>query len=1109
MLLWQPRLRLDANGEATVTVPLNDSLTRFRLVAVADAGVQTFGTGATSIRVSQDLQLLAGLPPLVRQGDHYQAMVTLRNTTARGMTLRASLTGTASVAAGAAPVTPLLLPPQDLVLAAGAARQIGWPVDVPALAERIQWAAAVVKTGPGGASGIRSASDRVTLHQAVQPAVPLRVLQATFQPLDGRFSMPVAAPAEALALLGSRQGNPQGSPQGGPQAIKRGGLLVAVQPRLTGELPGVRRYFEAYPYTCPEHQASKALGLHDAALWAALANSRPTYLDADGLASYFAPPPGEAANGSDRLTAYLLAASHEAGVALPPAARDAMLDGLTACVQVRIQRQFWSPRPDLDVRKLAAIEALARHGRAQPRWLASLNLTPQQWPTAAVIDWLAILQRLDGVPDRDQRLTTARQVLRSRLTWTGTTLNFSAEAGDHWWWLMDNADANASRLILAVLDDPAWRGELPRLVVGSLGRQRQGAWSTTTANLWGVLALDKFAAKFESAAVTGRSVAVTAPPTAPATPTASAAGVAVHAIDWAATPQGGRLMLPWPAAAGTLDIAQQGSGQPWLTVQSLAAVPLAAPIRAGYTISRSVTAVQRKDPAAWSRGDVLRVRLQIDAQADMTWVVVSDPVPAGATILGSGGGRDSAIATRGERPAGSAWPAFDERGFDAMRRYFAFMPRGVQVIEYMLRLNNAGRFGLPPSRIEAMYAPEQFGEAPNAPLQRVALAALRQQLVELSDRNVEDGAIVVLDNASGEVRAWVGSSGSFSDAPAVDGVLARRQSGSTLKPFVYGLAFEQRLITPASLLDDSPAQINTAAGLYLPQNYDRRFRGWVSARTALGASPNVPAVRAAALLGPDALVQRLNDFGLALPEPSGFYGHALALGAADVTLLALTNAYRALANGGWWSPVAGLRGPEFANTDARAAGNTAAGNPAPPPPRGRRCGGAPGQPHPGRQQRARRQLRARQCAGHARLRGGEDRHQQRPARRLMHRLHRPLHRGRVGGQRQRRGDASGQWHQRCRAGVARAGATGACRAAVAAATAAARGRRLGHHLRGRAGAAAYRALLGRHRAGVAAHQQRDPADGRRQPGLRHHQPARRQRVRARPRHPACRAAHHL
>ena len=191
----------------------------------------------------------------------------------------------------------------------------------------------------------------------------------------------------------------------------------------------------------------------------------------------------------------------------------------------------------------------------------------------------------------------------------------------------------------------------------------------------------------------------------------------------------------------------------------------------------------------------------------------------------------------------------------------------------------------------------------DAGLQRLALATLRQQLTELAGRNVEDGAVVVLDNASGEVLAWVGSSGDHSSAPQVDGVLARRQPGSTLKPFVYGLAIEQRLITPATLLDDAPTQINTAAGLYLPQNYDRQFRGWVSARTALGASLNVPAVRVAAMLGPDALAQRLNDFGLALPEPGGYYGHSLALGGAEVTLLALSNAYRALANGGVWSPV--------------------------------------------------------------------------------------------------------------------------------------------------------------------------------------------------------------
>ena len=115
--------------------------------------------------------------------------------------------------------------------------------------------------------------------------------------------------------------------------------------------------------------------------------------------------------------------------------------------------------------------------------------------------------------------------------------------------------------------------------------------------------------------------------------------------------------------------------------------------------------------------DVLRVRLEVDAQRDMSWVVVSDPVPGGALILGSGLGRDSAIATSGEKRAGTAWPAFEERSFEAFRSYYEYLPRGKHVIEYSVRLNNPGKFALPPTRVEAMYAPESFGELPNAALE--------------------------------------------------------------------------------------------------------------------------------------------------------------------------------------------------------------------------------------------------------------------------------------------------------------------------------------------------------------------------------------------------------
>jgi penicillin-binding protein 1C len=213
-----------------------------------------------------------------------------------------------------------------------------------------------------------------------------------------------------------------------------------------------------------------------------------------------------------------------------------------------------------------------------------------------------------------------------------------------------------------------------------------------------------------------------------------------------------------------------------------------------------------------------------------------------------------------------------------------------------------------------------------APLQRFALETLQRHLKELRGRHVEDGALVVLDNASGEVLAWVGSSGPLSQAAEVDAVTALRQPGSTLKPLLYAQAIAERRITAASLIDDSSAQIGTASGLYIPQNYDRRFKGPVSVRTALAASLNVPAVRTLVMVSPESFARQLRAVGLPLRESGDYYGYSLALGSAEVSLLSLANAYRALANGGRHGPTtlvarapAAVRKPAAAVFDPRAA----------------------------------------------------------------------------------------------------------------------------------------------------------------------------------------------
>jgi penicillin-binding protein 1C len=199
---------------------------------------------------------------------------------------------------------------------------------------------------------------------------------------------------------------------------------------------------------------------------------------------------------------------------------------------------------------------------------------------------------------------------------------------------------------------------------------------------------------------------------------------------------------------------------------------------------------------------------------------------------------------------------------------------------------------------------ERMQTSIDAHIQRLTEQIVRTRLTALADRNVRDGAAVVVSNATGEVLAYVGSGGIESLSSSVDGVRARRQAGSTLKPFLYELALEHRYLTAASLLADSPLTLDTATGLYIPQDYDHDFKGLVSVRTALAGSLNVPAVRTLVLVGVEAFRNRLHDLGyLNIKESGEYYGYSLALGSAEVTLWEQAQAYRTLARGGEWSPL--------------------------------------------------------------------------------------------------------------------------------------------------------------------------------------------------------------
>ncbi|HUA90083.1 MAG TPA: alpha-2-macroglobulin family protein, partial [Steroidobacteraceae bacterium] len=314
LLFWQPHVRLDARGDASVLIALNDSLSAFRIVAVGRSGIERFGTGEASINTTQDLVLVSGLPPLVREGDDYLATVTVRNTTRQAFTAQvlARVEGLAAA-----------LPAQQAAVPAGEARDLAWRVTVPFGLSALRWDV----TATAGA-----ARDHLKLTQSVIPAVPVRTYQATI----AQLSRPLTYEAQL----------PQGAIPG------RGALEVALQGRLADNLEGVTEYMSFYPYSCLEQRISRAVALHDRQAWDTIMRGLPAYMDADGLLKYF---PSEWIPGDDSLTAYVLEISAESGWPIEDQDRSRLLDALARFVAGKIRRDSALPTADLAVRKLQAL----------------------------------------------------------------------------------------------------------------------------------------------------------------------------------------------------------------------------------------------------------------------------------------------------------------------------------------------------------------------------------------------------------------------------------------------------------------------------------------------------------------------------------------------------------------------------------------------------------------------------------------------------------------------------------------------------------------------------------------------------------------------------------
>ncbi len=657
VLLWRGSVSLDAQGKAKLPVQMADSLSSYRLVAIANSGANLFGTGETSVRTAQDLTVYSGIPPLVRSGDWFGATFTLRNGTDKPMTVTAKVKVSPAVASGEA---------LTVTIPAGGSAPVTWNLTAPPNAAALNWEVEAKAAGT-------NASDRIAVAQAVIPAVPVEIWGGTLTRVGTNTSIPMMAPAGALAGLGY--------------------VDVKLSDSLAPPLAGVRDYMTAYPYDCFEQQTSRLVVMNDGAGWDKLAAELPAYLDNDGLLRYW---PISEMHGSEALTAYVLSITAEAGFVIPAEPKAKMIEAMKSVVNGKLKRDYpWASNDRYT--RLDALAALARNGEATPAMLSTNMLAPADMTTATLADWMVTI---DHTPGANTALrTTAEAILRQRIVYEGARLDLT-DKDNAAWWMMSSGDEMAIKAQLAAMGRPGWSDDDGRMMVGIALRQSRGHWDSTLANAWGSIAARKFAARYPATAVTGV--------------TTLSIGSETKSLAWPAPSNAEPLRLSLPFAKTNLVMSQTSGSGPWAMVSLAAAVPLTQPLNAGYRIEKSIKAVSQAKSGQWTRGDVVKVRISVNALAGRNWVVVNDPIPPGATVVGSLGGQSALLANEAQNEG--AYPSYTERGNDSWRGYFEWAPEGKFSVEYVMRLNGVGQFKLPPTKVEAMYSPSIRGAYPNQPV---------------------------------------------------------------------------------------------------------------------------------------------------------------------------------------------------------------------------------------------------------------------------------------------------------------------------------------------------------------------------------------------------------
>lgn len=665
LVYFNPALDIK-NNRAHFEFKLNDSITSFRIVAVAVSGYNKFGSAEKNIESYRELFISSGIPYFARERDLYSARFTIKNAgnNSHNLTIRGSVTFLLQNRE----IIKKELDTKHLLIEKGGNKVIEYMIDVPENVETAKYHLDIYE----GSKIV----DSINASQEIVEAVPYRVTQSLFFRLKERFEghyMPY-------------EKNPLG---------RR--IDIALMKDLS-ETANILKRYRGYALSCLEQKISYTVVADDTELFQKLMSEINLYLDERGFLKYYPTSP----EGSPFLTAYILEITRLNGFNLPEFIINKTTNALREFIMGKAYFRYSFTTTTYNIERIYALSAIAPYVEDAKELLRLLQIDPSLLPLSSLVD---VANIVGARPD----IITA---IKSHFSEKGGACFLKSESNNSLWWIMRSADEAYAKSLILLLKTDESDTFVGKMMQGLLNRFERGYLYNTVANAYSSIAFRLFSKKY-SGEISSGSVNISYGCNRYTKKVDKEFGYAdfTFYIDSSSSISGGETISPCSIEDMSRLLIEDRINQYWVKVILEERSPAEGPLYKGFKIRKEYLDENGRPKDRFVLNDLLTVKITAEPDSQYSNIVIIDPLITGSSVVGR-------ITGDREDYPDYLWDySYSDVRNGFIRSYYEYAYGSKIVFAYKIRLNVKGRFHLPPTRVELMYMPDVYAEIPNEPIE--------------------------------------------------------------------------------------------------------------------------------------------------------------------------------------------------------------------------------------------------------------------------------------------------------------------------------------------------------------------------------------------------------